>query len=271
MSKSKPGSKGGKGDNKKRHPRKSGPAPASERAEVRKNLGGLQSLPEFLATAGELALQDRELLVKQALVMLEQVYVHLPLKQAMHATAPLQRLRLLQLRLAALSERGFYDEMIAVYPRLRDLHTNYILPDPYRTRVAFLPFRIEEFSDGSKREYIVTQVSPLVTDPHFKPGVIPTHWNGVPIDRAVEANAEREAGSNLAAQHAQGRASRTNRRMGMSLPPDEEWVVLRYRDGSAVREIRLDWQVQVPDTPAGGVDPLAVKGDVGAGLGLDVK
>src|SRR5262249_38410865 len=239
MSKKKPDSSGGKSD-------------GSERAEVRKNLGVVQSLPEFLASAGQLTSEDRELLIEQALVMLEQVYVHLPLKRAMHAIDPLQRLRLLRLRHADLSERAFHDEMIGVYTHLRDLHTNYILPDPFRSRVAFLPFRIEEFFDNGQRQYTVTQVSPLVTDPHFKPGVIPTHWNGVPIDRAVEVNAEREAGSNLAARHAQGLASLTNRWMGMSLPPDEEWVVLRYRAGKAVHESSFEWKVVTPDAPAGG-------------------
>jgi hypothetical protein len=261
----------GKGGDKRRTGPKKRRAPVSERAEVQKNLGAVQSLPDFLATAGELSQQDRELLIDQALVMLEQVYVHLPLKRAMHAIDPLQRLRLLRLRLASLSERVFHDEMISVYTHLRDLHTNYVLPDPYRTRVAFLPFRIEEFFDNGQPSYIVTQVSPLVTDPQFKPGVIPTHWNGVPIDRAVEVNAEREAGSNLAARHAQGLATLTNRWMGMSLPPDEEWVVVRYRDGNSVRESRCDWQVLVPDAPAGGVHPLSVTGEAGAGLGLDVK
>ena len=30
----------------------------------------------------------------------------------------------------------------------------------------------------------------------FKPGVVVTSWSGVPIDRAVDLNAERQAGSN---------------------------------------------------------------------------
>jgi hypothetical protein len=243
----------------------------SDRTAVKRNLGAVQSLPDFLATAGELSLDDRRQLINQALVMIEQVYVHLPLKRAMHAIDPVQQLRLLLLRVASLSERAFQDEMIAIYTHLRDLHTNYILPDPYRSRVAFLPFRIEEYFEGKERRYVVTQVSPLNTDPNLKPGVIPIHWNGIPIDRAVEINAEREAGSNLDARHAQGLTSLTNRWMGMSLPPDEEWVVLRYRDGNTVREGRFDWQVLEPDAPASGIDPLGAQGETAAGLGLDAK
>lgn len=39
-------------------------------------------------------------IVDQALVLIEQVYVHLPLKRAMHAVEPIQRLKLLKQRLS---------------------------------------------------------------------------------------------------------------------------------------------------------------------------
>jgi hypothetical protein len=42
-------------------------------------------LAEFLAGAGTLTLDERKLLVDQALLLLEQNYVHLSLKAAMHA------------------------------------------------------------------------------------------------------------------------------------------------------------------------------------------
>ena len=101
--------------------------------------------------------------------------------------------------------------MISTYTHLRDLHTNYILPEPYRSRTAIVPFRIEAFFEEEKRQYLVTRVSPIVTNQNFKPGVVVTHWNNIPIDRAVEINAEREAGSNLAARHARGLAAMTMR------------------------------------------------------------
>jgi Peptidase family S41 len=234
-------------------------------------VGGGQPLKDFIATVGELTPDERGQLVDQALVMIEQVYVHLPLKRAMHAVEPIQRLKLLRLRLNSLSERAFHDELISIYTHLRDLHTNYILPEPFRSNIAALPFRVEEFFEDGRRRYIVTAVSDLVGDEHFKAGVLPTHWNGIPIDRAVELNAEREAGSNLAARHAHGLESLTNRWMGMSLPPDEEWVVLRYEDGDETREIQLDWHVFPPGVPATGVDPMAAADETGAQLGIDIK
>ena len=63
------------------------------------NAANSVGLAEFLATAGTLTLAQRKLLVDQALVLLEQNYAHLPLKVAMHAVNPVQRLRVLRARL----------------------------------------------------------------------------------------------------------------------------------------------------------------------------
>jgi hypothetical protein len=230
---------------------------------VRRDLGKVQTLAEFLSTAGALSPSGRATIVDQARIMIDQTYVHLPLKRAMHAIEPVQRLRLLKQRLDSYSERAFHNEMISIFVHRRDLHTNYVLPAPYRDRTAFLPFRIEECFTTARRnsepvrQYIVTEVMSGVSDRDFKPGVVVTHWNGVPIDLAVEANADREAGSNVDARHLQGLQAMTVRWMAMSLPPDEEWVVVRYLpdDGNgAARETRFEWQVFIPEPVQGGAN-----------------
>ena len=48
---------------------------------------------------GTLTQQDRILIVNQAIQMLDNFYVHRPLKEAMHAVRPIQRLRVLLRRL----------------------------------------------------------------------------------------------------------------------------------------------------------------------------
>ena len=94
-------------------------------------------------------------------------------------------------------------------------------------------------------------VSPRNTDAKLVPGVEVTHWNGMPIDLAVARNAAHEAGSNLEARRAQGLEALTLRWFGMSLPPDEDWVVLTYVDAQgAVQESRFEWDVIEPDALA---------------------
>ena len=78
-------------------------------------------LHQFVATAGTLTHAERVVIVDQALVLMEDNYVHLPLKTAMHAVDPVQRLRLLRARLGRQTdltmdpERLFHSELSAVF------------------------------------------------------------------------------------------------------------------------------------------------------------
>jgi Peptidase family S41 len=216
--------------------------------------------------------RQRETVIDQAILMLEDLYAHLPLKRALHAIDPIQRLRLLRLRHQSLDEREFQSEMIDIFIGLRDLHTNYMLPAGYQTKYAFLPFRVEEYYVDEGRKYLVSSVSPVNTDPNLVPGVEITHWNGVPIDIAVARNASREAGSNSEARRARGLEALTLRWLGMSLPPDEDWVTLTYNDGSTTHESKIPWAVVEPQSVNA---PSDQDGDGSAqsraAIGLDVK
>jgi hypothetical protein len=231
---------------------------------------GAAKLAEFQRGVEDLTLAERQEIVDQALVLLEQLYVHLPLKRAMHAVEPIQRLKLLRYRTEGSSERAFHDEMSSIFVGLRDLHTNYLLPALYQTRTAFLPFRLQEFAP-ERRHYLVSETMAGFQDESFVPGVEVTHWNGIPIDRAVELNAERQAGSNPAARHAQGLDNLTIRWLGISPPPDEEWVVIRYLSGAERREIAFEWQVFEPEPAPTGVRPDDARDPRARALGIDAR
>ena len=185
------------------------------------------------------------------------MYVHLGLKRAMHAVEPIQRLRLLRYGLDQATdatmepEAAFHREMTDIFTELRDLHTNYLLPSPFRENTAYLPFLVEEYTEADGQHYLVSKVADDLPHPTFVAGVELTHWNGVPIHRAIEVSADRNAGSNDAARFARGLDSLTIRPLVRLAPPDEEWVVVRYVDtGGADRELRVDWKVWAPATPA---------------------
>ncbi|MCT9078059.1 S41 family peptidase [Streptomyces fulvoviolaceus] len=204
----------------------------------------------LLGTKGTLTLADRRTLTEQALVLFEDNYVHLPLKTAMHAVHPVQRLRLLLTKLGRQTEQTmdpewrFHAELSAIFHSVRDLHTNYLLPAPFSGKIAYLPFRVEEYYDTNGPRYVVTHVVRDFTAPAFGPGVVIDHWNGVPIDREVDLAGDRFAGSNPAARHSRGLQSLTVRPLVMHLPPNEDWVVVGYTgtDGTA-RELRQPWRV----------------------------
>ena len=215
-------------------------------------------LATVLKQPGFLTVRERLLLVQQALLVLERIYVHLPLKRSMHAIDPVQRLRLLQFELeeqarngaeALASELDFHRAMLNIFTSLRDLHTSYALPFPYRGKVAFLPFLIEEYYDDPKEpaHYIISKVAGKIKDRSFKKNVEVLYWNGIPIRRAIELNADRHAGSNPAARYARGLDSLTIRPLTYVLPPDEEWVTITYRtEDDRIREFTQKWLVYTP-------------------------
>ncbi|MGP4111454.1 S41 family peptidase [Streptomyces sp. 4N509B] len=240
---------------------------------VRDHLLGASRLDTFLRRAGTLTLQDRRTLVDQALVLVEQNYVHLPLKAAMHAVNPVHRLRLLRRRLERQTERTmprewmFHAELSEIFHSLRDLHTNYLLPEPFAGRIAFLPFLVESCAEGDRTRVLVTRVAEGFTAPGFTPGVEITHWNGIPIADAVDLNAARFAGSNTAARRSRGVQSLTVRPLMIHLPPFEEWVTVSYVDEAGTpRELRENWRVVENLPPLVGADPETV---VFQGMDLD--
>ncbi len=242
---------------------------------------GPATLAELNEAVGLLTLADRKLLVSQAMVLIADVYVHLDLKEAMHAVDPIQRLRLLAHRLDRSTqtdmepEADFHREMTSIFTELRDLHTNYLLPSPFREHTAFLPFLVEQYfdADGTAR-YLVTKLAPDFGHPTFNEGAELTYWNAVPIATAVKVNADSQAGSNQPARLARGLDALTIRPLVRSLPPDEQWVIIGYRtpDGAG-QEIRIEWKVWSPGSPESidpdGGDSIALAGLLGYDLQTD--
>ena len=246
-------------------------SPSTTVNEPARELPDSVALDEFLTTAEQqaLPLSARYQLVAQARVILEGLYVHLPLKRAMHAVDPVQRLTLLERRMEALSELQFHAELAGVFRSLRDLHTVYQLPDPYRGQVATLGFLIESYADpDGTPHYLVTHVDASLEHAGFGAGVELLRWNGAPIERAVERNAEQQAGSNRDARIARGLESLTLRPLRTGPPPDERWVLIEYRTaGGRRRETRIPWRVRAAETRAGRPqDPVST---ISAVLGID--
>jgi hypothetical protein len=230
--------------------------------------------------------RERLRIVDQALLLLEMNYVHLPLKQAMHAINPIQRLKLLKFRLETKGselEDGmqFHRRLLEIFSSLRDLHTLYLLPTPFRDQIAFLPFLIEQYfeSDGKGGRidrFLISRVLTQILDTSsatdsnkafFQPGVEVLYWNGVPIRRAIEINGESQAGSNLEARFARGLDNLTVRPLDTSLPPDEKWVDITYRTpDDEILTLNVEWLVY-----NSGSQPIVTKTSKKKRAALDIK
>ncbi|GGW99448.1 hypothetical protein GCM10010297_21760 [Streptomyces malachitofuscus] len=242
---------------------------------VRSHLAASRPLGSFLAQAGTLTLEERRLIVDQALVLLDQNYVHLPLKTAMHAVNPVQRLRVLRRRLERQTQQTmppewlFHAEMSEIFHSVRDLHTNYLLPEPFTDRIAFLPFLVEQYTDAQGPHFMVTHVAEGFSAPGFVPGAEITHWSGIPISAAVDLNAARFAGSNAPARRSRGVQSLTVRPLRIHLPPFEEWVTVSYVDDSGTpHELRENWRIVENLPPMVDADAISTAA-LAQGLDLD--
>ncbi|WP_053227262.1 S41 family peptidase [Solirubrobacter soli] len=231
-------------------------------------LGAVAPLSEFKLGRRELSAKEMATIAEQAEILLRECYVHLPLKRAVHGVDPEFELRQLlgRVRSNRLAEPEFHDAMTAIFNSLRDLHTMYVLPRPYRRQIAFLPWMIEEYfrADG-RRAFVVSKVyEPLARD--LRAGTTVTHWNGVPIERAVRLLAAKRAGSNEWAEWARGVDGLTFRWMGKSGRPDEDEVTLTCSSRGRVRRITSPWYVahRPEDGPTSDMAPEAA-----LGLGLD--
>src|SRR5438552_18277009 len=84
-------------------------------AAAKTALGAAVPLAEFLERAAEedakRTVEERRVIVEQAPLLVEQLYVHLPLKRAMHAVDPVQRLRPLRHPPARPPPRQFHREL----------------------------------------------------------------------------------------------------------------------------------------------------------------
>lgn len=260
---------------------------------VRSQQAATMRLSSFLKTSerkGRLSRRDRLRIVEQALLLLNMNYVHLPLKRAMHAVDPIQRLKLLRFRLLGMKEgelpgeMQFHQRMLEIFASTRDLHTMYLLPAPFKDHVAYLPFLIEQYFERNKKGERVEKfmVSRVVKEFYqsipdagpealaFEPGVEVLYWNGVPIKRAIELNGESQAGSNIDARFARGLDNLTIRPLETSLPPDETWVNITYRSRTGKNfTLKQEWLVH--KTGAAGTPPLASKSTRKKRAAIDIK
>src|SRR5215831_8105959 len=113
----------------------------------------ISTIPKFLERAASMRLshRDKEILVDQATLLIEHFYAHLPFKRVRYATEPVQRFRLIRAQLGELTDLQFHELMLQAFLRLRDAHTFYGLPDPYRGSFALLPIRMDCYVEADRK------------------------------------------------------------------------------------------------------------------------
>jgi Peptidase family S41 len=202
--------------------------------------------------------KERCLVMEQAQLLIDNLYVHLVQKRAMYGVDPSLQLRQLARSQRDMDDSSFHRELMRIFDALRDMHTTYVLPEPYRGRVL-LGFAVECYWDPAKRRRFIVSKPGRGDNRPIPAGAEITHWNGVPIEEAVLRNANLEAGGNAAARFARGLESLTLRNAALSPLPTEDRVHIRHVWDGAPAECEVPWTVEAdPD----GL-PLELDGDQG--------
>lgn len=196
------------------------------------------------------------------MLVLDQLYVHLPLKRALYGFDVIRALMSLRQQLTQIDDTQFHRALTSIIARLRDAHTQYQGPWTQKNIVASLPFLIESYGPLDDTTYIVSKVDRrAVKDKHFREAVEITHWNGIPFSRAVDLHGEVETGGRLDSRRARSLESLTFRALEYRPPPNEEWVDIDYIDlERQKRSVRLNWEIFDPDlAPNAERDALATR------------
>ena len=234
-------------------------------------LEGLKSIPleepmalaTFLKSSSNLSYTEKLCILQQAKTVLGEVYVHQVLKQSMYAVNPLHRIDLMIRDISYAARKDpdgvtddykFHKELLDIFSSLRDLHTKYILPHPFRNRFAFLPFLIEEYyptqEDTDPKYIITTYFEDIFADKSaYKTGVEVLYWNNIPIKKAIALNSKNQSGSNNDAQMARGLDTLTIRSLGTTSPPDGHKVRLDCYDPRTEKHLEMDFEWLVSHHP----------------------
>lgn len=195
----------------------------AERQELK--LPGLEIHPiaEFIRgfPFQPLSIEEKAAIVHQAILMFKHLYPHLLFKQQQFSFAdPIQQLRELGTKLAAITEAQFHVSMIRACNSVVDTHTIYGVPPPFGGALAFLPFQLRAYEDPEGRNrFAVTRVMKTQEDggfghPFFAPGAVITHMNGFAAQLYVQESPDRLPSGNPVCRAARGALSATIRPLG---------------------------------------------------------
>lgn len=176
-------------------------------------------------------------IAERAAVLLDQACVHLPVKR-LRESGPVEALRRLGAGLPE-TRAQFYRALLAIFSALGDRHTQCHLPEPWASRVVYLPFLVREFFDDGKRRVAV--VSSAVEG--LRRGDILTSWNGLPITTVLRQHLAQQLGANREARLAKAIQTLTFRPLAWMPPPEGEVRLEVESSDGRRRGLRLEWQV----------------------------
>ncbi len=146
---------------------------------------------------------ERELVAKQALMMMKDLYVHreLKIKDFGAGADPVPRLEDMVKRAGSMNDDDFHAAMQKIFLDVHDHHTNYIAPMPLRCSYALAPLAFTDVYDNGNLKVIVKNRTRLLKDKtpeteSVKTGDELVAMNGVPVSKLIEDGKKTSGGAN---------------------------------------------------------------------------
>ncbi|MDZ4801936.1 MAG: S41 family peptidase [Bryobacteraceae bacterium] len=206
------------------------------------------SRAEFLKMEPSIRLlpEDKRTIVDQAILLLENLYSHLPFKRELYPDFDPAALHGFREEAGSLSDAEFHKRMILYFGLARDPHTIYKAPLPWAQSIAFLPFGMRCWRDSDQAyRFVVTRVMREVDG--FGPGAEVLSVGGKSTLEFVTDAEGRQPAGELATRVGRGLLTATMRPLRYCTVPDEDSVMVAYtaRGGTEVKALRMPWSVAV--------------------------
>jgi hypothetical protein len=203
------------------------------------------------------SIEDRKAILDQATLMFDHLYPHMPFKTELyHFTHPSDYLNQNVLpNIDTLGETEFHAQMTSAFSLVRDAHTLYGLPSPFRRAVAFLPFQMRpHLVNKAGWRFVVTTIMNSQPDAgfghaYFGPGAEVVGWGELATLDHLSRTEQHLPGGNYFASFARSAIHSTLRPLVfVQLPFADETpaATIYYRapgGDEQIRAIRLPWGV----------------------------
>lgn len=213
---------------------------------------------QFLLEAAQqpaLSSDERAAILDQTETVLRNLYAHLKFKKNRGVEQnPFEGISLIREQIETLSDFDFHTCMLLALATMRDVHTAYVAPSPYRGAVAFLPFQLRFFEQRRDEFRFVVAKRMEFEHEHFREGAEVVAWNDIPAIDATFVAAQLQPGANQDAELSRGTARMTLRSIASHgvageggvppfVPQNTAKITYIAPGEKKKREIRFPWQV----------------------------
>jgi hypothetical protein len=190
---------------------------------------------------------ERQLMADQALLFIENMFVHREVKIKDFGVSgdPVPRLKDVQRKAAAMDNQEFHETLQRIFLDLHDHHTNYNAPLPLGCSYVLAPLVLSDVLDSGKQKIVVSSISRLFKDisgEHTKAVLLDevVAVNGTPIDDFMEKIKLESAGANPDAMTASALMDLTIRSLASQSVPKEDEITYTLKGANGEYKIRSD-------------------------------